>query len=103
MTFKEAIDVKASTIVSQAMYLPAIIEITDQPGTEKKYEYEYWIEENSGYGVNIEDFSAKIIEMPIVDSGKTISDDVYDYSHSSVNTEKVIECLKKFITIRKNS
>ena len=96
LTFKDAIDVKASTIVSQAMYLPAIIEITDQPGTEEKYEYEYWIEENSGYGVNIEDFSAKIIEMPIVDSGKTISDDVYDYSYSPVNTEKVIECLKKY-------
>ncbi len=96
LTFKDAIDVKASTIVSQAMYLPAIIEITDQPGTEEKYEYEYWIEENSGYGVNIEDFSNPIIEMPIVDSGKTISDDVYDYSYSPVNTEKVIECLKKY-------
>lgn len=96
LSFKDAIDVKASTIVSQAMYLPAIIEITDQPGTEEKYEYEYWIEENSGYAVNIEDFSARIIEMPVIASGKTISDDVYDYSYGPVNTEKVIECLKKY-------
>lgn len=96
LTFKDAIDVKASTIVSQAMYLPAIIEITDQPRTEEKYEYEYWIEENRGEAVNTKDFSAQIIEMSIVDSGKTISDDVYDYSYGPVNTEKVIECLKKY-------
>jgi len=96
LTFKDAIDVKASTIVSQAMYLPAIIEITDQPEGEEKYEYEYWIQENGGEAVNIKDFSTSIIEMPIITSGGIASDDVCDYSYTPINTEKVVEYLKEY-------
>lgn len=57
LSFKECIDV-ASATASQAMYLPAIIEITEQPEGQE-YSYEYWKNENTGSGIDYNNFVSK--------------------------------------------
>jgi len=47
LSFKDAIDKQASTTASQAMFLPLIIEIFQQPEEEEEYKYQFWWKENS--------------------------------------------------------
>jgi len=96
LTFKDAIDVKASSIVSQAMYLPVIIEITDQPENENHYQYEYWTQENEGDPISTKDYSAQVIEMPMKPSHNIATEEVCDYSYTPISTEKVIEYLREY-------
>lgn len=56
-SFKECIDI-ASATASQAMYLPAIIEITEQPEGQE-YSYEYWNKKNTGSGIDYNNFVSK--------------------------------------------
>ena len=96
MTFKDAIDVKASSIVSQAMYLPVIIEITDQPENENHYQYEYWTQENEGDLISTKDYSVQVIEMPMKPSYNIATEEVCDYSYTPISTEKIIEYLREY-------
>lgn len=56
LSFKEHIDI-ASATASQAMYLPAIIEITEQP-KDSRYIYQYWHKENTGQGLDYNNFAS---------------------------------------------
>lgn len=44
--FKDSIDIKATTTLSQAMYLPAELEITQQSDDKPIYKYIPWLKEN---------------------------------------------------------
>lgn len=46
LTLNTYVDIQATATPSQAMYLPAIIEITQQPPDKPKFVYEYWHKES---------------------------------------------------------
>ena len=94
LTFKNAIDINASTTVSQAMYFPAIIAIDDQPEEVDKYKYEYWTDNNSGAPVNIDDYCAKVVNISFV--SKTSDKPTKEYNHLPVGDQQVSECLANY-------
>ena len=94
LSFKDAIDIKASTTASQAMYFPAIIAIDDQPEGITKYKYVYWTDKNSGSSVNIDDYCAKVID--ISSASKIAGKATNEYNHLPISDEVVLECLEKY-------
>lgn len=96
LSFKDSIDIKASTTSSQAMYLPAIIAIESQPDNEEPYVYEYWTQENIGEPINIKHYSAQVAKIQNKPLAKISNPDVHDYNHVAVSMEKVIDCLNKY-------
>ena len=100
LSFKNSIDIKASTTPSQAMYMPAIIEVNSQPENAVQYKYEYWTQANTGKPVNIANYSAQFVEMPLkiaeTVSSQAINKDIHDYNHIEVSTDKVMECLNSY-------
>lgn len=94
LSFKDAIDIKASTTASQAMYFPAIIVIDDQPEGITKYKYEYWTDNNSGAPVNIDDYCAKVVDISL--ASKVVGKAVSEYNHLPISDDIVLDCLAKY-------
>lgn len=90
LSFKEAIDIKASTTVSQAMYLPAIIEIHNQPKEEQEYKYEYWSAENQGEPFDITAIDTNVKSDNLAHAKQGIYNDI------PISDEQVLECLANY-------
>lgn len=68
LSFKDSIDVTASTTPSQAMYLPYEVNITNQPEDVKFFTYEKWTKIGKGKALNVDEFKNNIIEYKIKQS-----------------------------------
>lgn len=93
LSFKNSIDKVASTTPSQAMYLPHLIVITNQPENVKQFTYEKWTKEGNGEALNVDEFKSNIIEYkPKIKE----DDDIQDKTPLTLNDDEIKECLDKY-------
>lgn len=64
LSFANEIDKVASTTPSQAMYLPAIIHVIEQPENMAQYVPEFWYKINNGKSVEVNDYLSNVIKIP---------------------------------------
>ena len=93
LSFKDSIDVTASTTPSQAMYLPHLISITNQPENVKQYTYEKWTKEGNGEALNVDEFKNNITAYkPKIKE----EDDIQDKAPLILNDEEIKEYLDQY-------
>jgi hypothetical protein len=93
LSFKDSIDKVASTTPSQAMYLPHLIVITNQPENVKQYNYEKWAKEGIGEPLDVDEFKSNVLEY-----NSTIKEceDVQDKAPLILNDDEIKEYIDQY-------